>query len=120
MLSAVVVAAVFGGGLLLFLRRLFPQQESVPRLLFPRGAMKGKTIIITGANSGIGKALAGELLKLQARVIMACRDRGRAEEAARELRAAAGHGELVIKLLDLASLRSVRSFCQEINQVRMY
>lgn len=119
MLSAVVVAAVVGGGLILLLRRLFPQQKSAPLLLFPRGAMRGKTVIITGANSGIGKALAGELLKLQARVIMACRDRGRAEEAARELRASAGteeQGELVIKLLDLASLRSVRSFCQEINQ----
>lgn len=121
MLGAVVVAAVVGGGLLWFLRRLFPQQKPVPLLLFPRGTMRGKTVIITGANSGIGKALAGELLKLQARVIMACRDRGRAEEAARELRRSAGgteeeQGELVIKLLDLASLSSVRSFCQEINQ----
>lgn len=83
--------------------------------------MRGKTVIITGANSGIGKALAGELLKLQARVIMACRDRGRAEEAARDLRRGSGseeeeQGELVIKLLDLASLRSVRRFCEEITQ----
>lgn len=120
MLSAVLVAAVVGGGVLLVLRRLFPQQKPAELLRFPAGTMRGKTVIITGANSGIGKALAGELLKLQARVIMACRDRGRAEEAARELRSAAGpeqeQGELVIKLLDLASLRSVRSFCEEINQ----
>uniref|UniRef100_A0A8C6TRM7 Retinol dehydrogenase 14b n=1 Tax=Neogobius melanostomus TaxID=47308 RepID=A0A8C6TRM7_9GOBI len=119
MFSAVLVAAVVGGGVLLVLRRLFPQQQKAAALLlFPPGTMQGKTVIITGANSGIGKALAGELLKLQARVIMACRDRGRAEEAALELTKSGGGagGELVIKLLDLASLRSVRSFCEEITQ----
>lgn len=120
MLSAVVVAAVVGGGVLLVLRRLFPQQKPADLLRYPAGTMRGKTVIITGANSGIGKALAGELLKLQARVIMACRDRGRAEEAAQELRRGAGpeqeQGELIIRQLDLASLRSVRRFCEEIIQ----
>lgn len=124
MLSAVLVAAVVGGGVLLVLRRLFPQQKPADLLRYPAGTMRGKTVIITGANSGIGKALAGELLKLQARVIMACRDQGRAEEAARELKRGTGpeqeegpgQGELVIKLLDLASLRSVRRFCEEITQ----
>lgn len=117
MLSAVLVAAAVGGAVLLVLRRLFPQQKPADLLRYPAGTMRGKTVIITGANSGIGKALAGELLKLQARVIMACRDRGRAEDAARELRSGAGpeeQGELVIKLLDLASLSSVRNFCQEV------
>ncbi|KAK7907657.1 hypothetical protein WMY93_016269 [Mugilogobius chulae] len=120
MLSAVLVAAVVGGGVLVVLRRLFPQQKPAELLHYPPGSMRGKTVIITGANCGIGKALAGELFKLQARVIMACRDRARAEEAAQELRSQAGvqeeRGELVIKLLDLASLRSVRSFCEEIIQ----
>lgn len=80
--------------------------------------MRGKTVIITGANSGIGKALAGELLKLQARVIMACRDQRSAEEAAQEIKGQAGpeQGEVVIKHLDLASLGSVRKFCDEIRQ----
>ncbi|XP_056616261.1 retinol dehydrogenase 14a [Triplophysa dalaica] len=76
----------------------------------------GKTIIVTGANCGIGKATATELLRRQGRVIMACRDRDRAEKAAQEIQQEAGpdRGELVIKLLDLASLKSVRSFCEEI------
>ncbi|KAK1791282.1 hypothetical protein P4O66_013300 [Electrophorus voltai] len=78
--------------------------------------MRGKTIIVTGANSGIGKATAVELLRRQGRVIMACRSRDRAEKAAQEIRQQAGpeQGELLIKLLDLASLKSVRSFCEEI------
>ncbi|XP_055026238.2 retinol dehydrogenase 14a [Misgurnus anguillicaudatus] len=78
--------------------------------------LRGKTIIVTGANSGIGKATAAELLRRQGRVIMACRDRERAEKAALEIQQETGpdRGELVIKLLDLASLKSVRSFCEEI------
>ncbi|KAL7889204.1 hypothetical protein AOLI_G00014620 [Acnodon oligacanthus] len=78
--------------------------------------MRGKTIIVTGANSGIGKATAVELLRRQARVIMACRSPERAEQAAQEIRQEAGpeQGELLVKLLDLASLKSVRSFCEEI------
>lgn len=94
------------------------------------GLMHGKTVLITGANSGLGRATAAELLRLGARVIMGCRDRARAEEAAGQLRRdlrqaggppepgpdACGAGELVIKELDLASLRSVRAFCQEVLQ----
>lgn len=80
--------------------------------------MRGKTVIVTGANSGIGKALAGELLKLRARVIMACRDLRSAEDAAQDIKKQAGpeNGEVVIKHLDLASLRSVRNFCEEVTQ----
>ncbi|KAK5852768.1 hypothetical protein PBY51_006610 [Eleginops maclovinus] len=80
--------------------------------------MRGKTVIVTGANCGIGKALAGELLKLRARVIMACRDKQGAEEAAKDIRKQAGleQGEVVIKHLDLASLTSVRRFCEEIKE----
>ncbi|KAE8286680.1 Retinol dehydrogenase 14 [Larimichthys crocea] len=118
MSTAVLVAAVVGGGVLLLMRRLFPVQKAAKLLRFPAGTMRGKTVIVTGANSGIGKALAGELLKLQARVVMACRDRRSAEEAAKDLKKEAGpeQGEVVIKHLDLASLRSVRRFCEEIQQ----
>lgn len=119
MSTAVLVAAVVGGGVLLVLRRLFPQQKTAKLLRYPADTMRGKTVIVTGANSGIGRALAGELLKLQARVVMACRDLLSAEEAARDIRKQAGpeQGEVVIKHLDLASLRSVRKFCEEIREV---
>lgn len=81
--------------------------------------MRGKTVIVTGANSGIGKATAAELLRREARVIMACRSRERGETAAQDIRQQAGttSGELLFRLLDLASLSSVRSFCEQINKV---
>ncbi|CAI5684083.1 unnamed protein product [Oreochromis niloticus] len=94
------------------------KKKAVKLLRYSGETMRGKTVIVTGANSGIGKALAGELLKLRARVIMACRDLRSAEEAAQDIKKQAGpeNGEVVIKHLDLASLRSVRNFCEEVTQ----
>uniref|UniRef100_A0A8C8DRQ3 Retinol dehydrogenase 14a n=1 Tax=Oryzias sinensis TaxID=183150 RepID=A0A8C8DRQ3_9TELE len=78
--------------------------------------MSGKTVIVTGANSGIGKATAAGIVRLRGRVIMACRDLTRAEEAARDIQLQTGaDGSLVVvRYLDLASLTSVRAFCQGI------
>ncbi|XP_075883872.1 retinol dehydrogenase 14-like [Nelusetta ayraudi] len=78
--------------------------------------MEGKTVIVTGANSGIGKATAAAMVALRARVILACRDASRAEEAAREIQQQTGADRslLVVKQLDLASLASVRAFCMDV------
>ncbi|TFK14285.1 transport and Golgi organization protein 2-like protein [Platysternon megacephalum] len=119
MAAAVLLAAALGGGLLLIARRYLTGAGRASRAA-AAALMRGKTVIVTGANSGLGRATAAELLRMQARVIMGCRDRGRAEQAAREIRAELGAqaegGELVIRELDLASLRSVRSFCQRVLQ----
>ncbi|CAM4640260.1 retinol dehydrogenase 14 [Lepidochelys kempii] len=119
MAAAALLAAALGGGLLLIARRYLSGAGRASRSA-AAALMRGKTVIVTGANSGLGRATAAELLRLQARVILGCRDRGRAEQAAREIRAELGAqaegGELVIRELDLASLRSVRSFCQRVLQ----
>ncbi|KAM4693221.1 retinol dehydrogenase 14-like [Discoglossus pictus] len=108
----VAAGLALGGGVILVARRLMMSSTVRSAGL---GLMRGKTVIITGANSGIGRATAAELLKMEARVIMACRDPELAEEAARELRIEAGDsGEVITKELDLGSLISVRRFCQEV------
>ncbi|XP_005079116.1 retinol dehydrogenase 14 [Mesocricetus auratus] len=123
---AAALLAALGGALWLATRRFSgPRGQRMPGG-GDRSLMRGKTVLITGANSGLGRATAAELLRLGARVIMGCRDRARAEEAAGQLRQelcqAAGQepdateGQLVVKELDLASLRSVRAFCQELLQ----
>ncbi len=119
MSAAVILTAVLGGGVLFIARRIFFRRKALKLLSYPAGLMRGKTVIVTGANSGIGRATAAELLKLQARVIMACRDRQKAEEAAQDIKNQAGpnQGEVVIKHLDLASFQSVRSFCEEVIRV---
>lgn len=77
--------------------------------------MGGKTVIITGANTGIGKETAIDLAKRGARVIMACRDDQRGSQAASHVRQLTGNDNVVYKHLDLASLTSIRQFADEIN-----
>jgi NAD(P)-dependent dehydrogenase (short-subunit alcohol dehydrogenase family) len=73
----------------------------------------GRTAIVTGANSGIGLVAARELARAGARVVMACRDEQRGEQALRRARAAAPGAELEVARLDLADLASVRAFAAD-------
>ncbi|MFC3748437.1 SDR family oxidoreductase [Paenibacillus sp. GCM10012306] len=75
--------------------------------------MKGKVVIITGANAGMGLATTVELARKGARVIMACRSQKRGEEALVAARQQSGSEEIELMLLDLSSLDSIRSFAQE-------
>lgn len=72
---------------------------------------KGKNIIITGANSGIGFESAKVLAMKDANVTIACRNKQKGEEA---LKLLCEFGNVRFKLLDLASLSSVKSFCEEL------
>ncbi|XP_029958087.1 retinol dehydrogenase 12 [Salarias fasciatus] len=75
--------------------------------------LDGKTVLITGANTGIGKETSRDLARRGARVVMACRDLTRAERAAEEIRRSTGNGNVVIRHLDLSSLYSVRQFAKD-------
>ncbi|KAM8736951.1 retinol dehydrogenase 11-like [Acanthopagrus schlegelii] len=74
--------------------------------------LHGKTAIVTGANTGIGKTTALDLARRGARVIMACRDRRRAEAAIQDIVQETGNNQVIFMQLDLASLKSVRSFAE--------
>ena len=78
--------------------------------------LNGKTVIITGSNTGIGKETALDLAKRGARVILACRDTQKANQAANEIRKKSGNGNVLVEQLDLASLESVRNFSAKINR----
>lgn len=71
--------------------------------------MTGKIVIVTGANSGIGKATARQLADLGATVVLACRCKERAEAALCELNCVEGRCFDLLPL-DLADLESVRAF----------
>ncbi len=73
---------------------------------------EAKTVVITGANSGIGKAAAIKFVSEGHQVVMACRDPGRAEQALREVtEAGGGRGAAEVMACDVSSLGSVRAFC---------
>ncbi|XP_023231445.1 retinol dehydrogenase 14-like isoform X5 [Centruroides sculpturatus] len=76
--------------------------------------MKGKTVIITGANSGIGKETARELARHNAKIILACRSIKRGTEAANEIITTTGNSNVVVKLLDLSSVKSIQTFARKI------
>ncbi|CAF0751428.1 unnamed protein product [Adineta steineri] len=70
--------------------------------------MDGKTVMVTGSNSGVGKYIAIELAKRGAHVILACPDRKWTEEALKEICKLSGSNNVEIEIVDLASLKSVQ------------
>ena len=80
-----------------------------------KARMDGKTVIVTGANTGIGKETVLDLARRGARVIMACRDLKRGEAALKDIVEKTGNTKVVLKQLDLASMKSIRNFAQDIN-----
>jgi len=77
-----------------------------------RKDMSGKTVVITGANTGIGKATAAILADLGADVIMACRDSARGQAALEELAIKPGR-QLDLMKIDLSDLKSVSRFAEK-------
>ncbi|HKJ77611.1 MAG TPA: oxidoreductase, partial [Gammaproteobacteria bacterium] len=78
--------------------------------------LSGKTILVTGANSGLGLESTRLLAGRGAQVVMACRSRDKAGAAIRSIEAKQPDAELVFMELDLADLESVRSFVDAFEQ----
>jgi len=70
--------------------------------------MQGKICMVTGANSGIGKATALGLAQMGATVVMVCRDRARGEEARSEITTKSKNNAVDLLLADLSSQQSIR------------
>ena len=76
--------------------------------------LDGKTVIITGGNTGIGKEVALDLAKRGGRVIIACRDLTRGATAQKEIVRESGNDSVVLRKLDLASMKSIHEFADQI------
>lgn len=77
--------------------------------------IEGKTAVVTGGNSGIGKAIAAELVARGAEVVIASRDLEKCEAAAEDIRNRTGGGVVDVMTVDLASFESVRGFAKTYN-----
>ena len=78
--------------------------------------LDGKVVIVTGANCGIGYEAALDFAKRGAHVILACRDMKRAQDAADKIISESKNTKVEIEILDCASFKSVREFCDRINK----
>ena len=77
--------------------------------------LSGKTVVVTGANSGIGFHTARHLAGHGALVVLACRNTGKGDSAAAEIGSAVPGAEVEVAELDLASLDSVRRFAEGVD-----
>jgi NAD(P)-dependent dehydrogenase (short-subunit alcohol dehydrogenase family) len=75
--------------------------------------LTGRTVVVTGANAGIGKETAVGLAALGATVVMTARNRGKGEAAVAEVRERTGNERVQLAILDLGSLASIRAFAAE-------
>ena len=73
----------------------------------------GRRALITGGNSGIGYTTALELARHGATVVLACRNRSKAEDAALHICNLVPNATVDVELLDLSSLRSVHAFAEQ-------
>ena len=77
---------------------------------------RGRRVVITGASAGLGEVTARALAATGAHVVMAVRDVRKGEAAAASIRAAQPLASLDVRVLDLASLASVREFAAGVTQ----
>jgi NAD(P)-dependent dehydrogenase (short-subunit alcohol dehydrogenase family) len=78
--------------------------------------MHGKTVLITGANSGIGFVTARELAKMGARVLMVCRDDKRGAHARTEVAQVAKGAAPELLLADMSSQQAIRALADDVRR----
>lgn len=78
--------------------------------------MSGKTCVVTGANSGIGKETALGLAQMGARVVLVCRNAEKGQAALEDIRRDSGSSRLELLTAEMSSQTSVRALAEQIRQ----
>lgn len=79
------------------------------------GALGGRTALVTGANRGIGKAVAAGLARLGATVLLTVRDRDNGERARAEILESQPGADVRVEVCDVSDLATVRAFATDVS-----
>ncbi|CAG9800012.1 unnamed protein product [Chironomus riparius] len=109
----IVLSVLIGVFILLYLLKLYARRGKFNKTT----KITGKIVIITGANTGIGKETAIDLAKRGAKIYIACRDAKRGEDAVDEIKSISGNDNVFYMQLDLGSLESIRQFSNRFHQL---
>jgi protochlorophyllide reductase len=77
--------------------------------------LTGRTVIVTGANSGIGFGATRQMAAAGGTVVMACRNADKARTAAEAIRSSGVRGSVEVEIVDIGNLASVRAFSDRMN-----
>ncbi|CAL4067336.1 unnamed protein product [Meganyctiphanes norvegica] len=78
--------------------------------------LKGKTVIVTGANTGIGLETARDMARRGAKVILACRNMEKCKKARQDIALETRNKHIYCRECDLASQDSIRNFAKMVNE----
>lgn len=92
-------------------RDFFAKQKLADRLT-ENDRADGKTCLVTGANSGLGFALAVEMARRGAHVIMGCRSQ--IPEAGEKVKALSGSDKVEMRFVDLSKVPSIHAFVEDL------
>lgn len=82
-------------------------------------SLQGKNVIVTGANTGLGKETTRVLAEMGAHVIMGCRNMEKAAQAKNEIESSVQSANLTLFKLDLGSLDSIEAFVENFNNLNI-
>ncbi|KAF6018358.1 hypothetical protein EB796_023329 [Bugula neritina] len=110
-LSILSAVAITIGSFTLFI--FLRQVVFKPAVCKSKRRLNGKVVLITGANTGLGKVTAEELAARGATVYMACRNMEKAEQARQDILSKNPEAKLILIKIDLNSLQSVKACAEE-------
>lgn len=82
-------------------------------MCYNKNRLDGKVVVITGANTGIGKETAVDLARRGAKVYMVCRSLERGRPAMEHVKRASGSSSVILMKMDLGSKRSIKEFAED-------